>query len=249
VWTFVTDTLTFYAYATSRSGDTPNRILGTSSGSLLCDAYTGYNHVTRVGSRERAGCNAHARRKIFESRELEEAASALDLYRQIYETEHAAKEEGIAGTAEHLALRKRTSRPLFAKLLVWARTAKKAHAPKTKMGKAVGYLLNNRRALTRFLHDPKLAPDNNAAERALRRVALGRKNFLFVGSKRAGENLAILYSLVATCEQHRVNPLAYLADVLVRLPDHPQRRIDELLPDRWKPPDAARLGGKQRVGG
>ena len=92
--------------------------------------------------------------------------------------------------------------------------------------------------MSRFLHDPKLALDNNRAERALRRVALGRRNFLFVGSKRAGQNLAILYSLVTSCEQNQVNPLAYLADVLTRLADYPARKIDDLLPDRWKPPDA-----------
>ena len=92
--------------------------------------------------------------------------------------------------------------------------------------------------MSRFLHDPKLALDNNRAERALRRVALGRRNFLFVGSKRAGQNLAILYSLVSSCEQNQVNPLAYLADVLTRLGDYPARKIDDLLPDRWKPPAA-----------
>ena len=238
VWAFVTDSLTFYTYATNRSGNTPKAILGGSTGSLLCDAFTGYNIVARVGGRERAGCNAHARRKIFESREVDEAAAALELYRQLYEIERTAKEDGVLGTPAHLERRKQQSRPLFAKLLIWARRARKHHGPKTKIGKAVNYLLNHRRALGRFLHDPKLALDNNRAERALRRVALGRKNFLFVGSKRAGQNLAILYSLVTSCEQNQVNPLAYLADVLTRLADYPARKIDDLLPDRWKPPDA-----------
>ena len=105
------------------------------------------------------------------------------------------------------------------------------------MGSAVRYASNQWEALTRFLDNEKIPVDNNASERALRVVALGRKNFLFVGHEKAGGNLAILYSLVATCEAHKVDPLAYLTDVLVRIGDHPFSRIDELLPDKWSPPD------------
>jgi transposase len=138
----------------------------------------------------------------------------------IHEVERDAKKRAIVGTDEHLALRRERSRPLFARLLLWARSA-------------------NFRELGRFLRDPKLAPDNNRAEAALRRVALGRKTFVFAGGKRGGENLAILYSLVTSCEQNGKNPLAYLTDVLLRVADHPASKIDELLPDRWQPPDRA----------
>jgi transposase len=117
--------------------------------------------------------------------------------------------------------------------------AARGNGPRTKLGEAANYLLANFRELGRFLRDPKLAPDNNRAEAALRRVALGRKTFLFVGGKRGGENLAILYSLVTSCEQNGKNPLAYLTDVLLRVADHPASKIDELLPDRWQPPDRA----------
>jgi transposase len=239
MWTFLTDALTLYVFATGRSGATPQALLGGSHGSLLCDAYTGYNQVSKPGHRTRAGCNAHARRKVFEASEVDEAAAALDLYRQIYEVEREAKERGIVGTAAHLKLRRERSRSLFARLLLWARGAAKGNGPRTKLGKAANYLLNNFRELGRFLRDPKLAPDNNRAEAALRRVALGRKTFLFVGGKRGGENLAILYSLVTSCEQNGKNPLAYLTDVLLRVADHPASKIDELLPDRWQPPDRA----------
>ena len=101
--------------------------------------------------------------------------------------------------------------------------------------KAIGYALNNHRALTRFTTDPRLPPDNNRSEAALRIVALGRKNYLFVGNEDAGINIAGLYSLVATCAAHGKNPLEYLTDVLIRISSHPQSRIDELLPDRWQP--------------
>ena len=107
------------------------------------------------------------------------------------------------------------------------------------MAKAIGYLLRNRRALGCFLRHATIPPDNNKAEAGLRRVALGRANFLFVGSQEAGENLAVLYTLVASCEKNGINPVAYLTDVLTRVQHHPVHRIEELLPHRWKPPDAA----------
>ena len=103
------------------------------------------------------------------------------------------------------------------------------------MGRAVRYALNNRRELTRFLYDARLPPDNNRSESALRVVALGRKNFLFVGHEDAGNNIAGLYSLVATCTACGVNPLDYIRDVLMRVAVHPHGRIDELLPDAWRP--------------
>jgi transposase len=106
------------------------------------------------------------------------------------------------------------------------------------LGKAANYLLANFRELGRFLRDPKLAPDNNRAAAALRGVALGRRTVL-VDGKRGGENLAILYLLVTSCEQNGKNPLAYLTDVRFRVADHPASKLDELLPDRWQPPDRA----------
>jgi len=239
VWTFVTGQMIVYEFASSRSGQTAVRVLGDSTGSLQCDAYTGYNYVTKPGRRTRAGCLAHARRKFYEAREFPEAAEALDLIRELYVVERQAKSAGILGTAQHLALRTANSRTPYAKLLWLGRRIRRAHAPRTKMAKAANYLLANFEELGRFLRDPVLALDNNKAEASLRRVALGRRNFLFVGSEQAGKNLAVLYSLVATCEMHKVNPLAYLTDVLTRIDKHPNSAIDELLPDRWKPPEQA----------
>ncbi len=106
------------------------------------------------------------------------------------------------------------------------------------MGEAIQYARGQWPALTRFLEDPRLALDNNASESALRNVALGRKNYLFVGHDEAGENLAALLSLLATCEANGVNPVAYLADVLVRVNTHPASRLDELLPHKWQPPNS-----------
>jgi transposase len=108
------------------------------------------------------------------------------------------------------------------------------------MGRAIRYILRNFRELGRFLRFASIPPDNNIAEAALRRVALGRKNFLFVGNEDAGHDLAVLYTLVATCEKHAVNPIDYITDVLTRVHSHPARDVIELLPHRWKPPDSTR---------
>ena len=118
----------------------------------------------------------------------------------------------------------------------WLDGEKDKHAPKMPLALAINYAWNRGETLTRFLDDVRIPVDNNASERALRVVALGRKNFLFVGDPESGANLAGLYSLVSTCDSHEVDPVAYLQDVMLRVDTHPASRIDELLPDRWQPP-------------
>ena len=204
----------------------------------MVDQHTGYNAVTKPGGRVRAGCLAHARRRIFEQKEHSETKDALDLIAAIYVVERDAKGAGIVGTDAHLALRRERSRPLFARLLLWARRHRGAFEPRSGMGKAIGYLLRHFRALGCFLRYATIPPDNNIAEASLRRVALGRSNYLFFGNEEAGKNFAVLYTLVASCEKHGVNAITYLTDVLMRVQTHPASRVDELLPHRWKPPDA-----------
>ena len=233
VWTFVTESLIGYRFSADRSGATPAEVLGTSTGTLICDAYTGYNRLLSTGRRQRGGCLAHARRKVFDAREFPEANEALDLIAAIYEAERDAKNQGVAGSDAHGAMRRTRGRAPFARLLIWARRQLKNHGPKSLMGRAARYILKNWRELGLFLRNPRIPPDNNRSEAALRRVALGRKVFLFVGNLEAGENLAGLYSLVASCELHGVNPIAYLSDVLLRIDRHPAAKIDELLPDAW----------------
>lgn len=238
VWGFVTPELTVYRYAPSRSGAVPQQVLGESQGRLVVDQYTGYNAVTKPGRRLRAGCLAHARRKLYDQREHPETAEALDLIRKLYEVEREAKDAGIVGTDAHLALRKQKSRPLFAALLRWGRRHHGQYNPRSAMAKAIRYLIKNFRELGRFLRFASIPPDNNVAEASLRRVALGRGNYLFFGHEEAGHDFAVLYTLVASCERHGVNAIDYLTDVLVRVQHHPASRVDELLPHRWKPPDA-----------
>jgi transposase len=235
MWAFVTERLIGYRFSTDRSGDTPHAVLGDSPGFLICDAYTGYNKLLSTGRRRRGGCLAHARRKIFDASEFPETAEALDLIADIYHVENDAKAAGLLGSQAHKAMRQARSRPLFARLLIWARKQKAFHGPRTLVGRAARYILKNWRELGLFLRYPRIPPDNNRSEAALRRVALGRKTFLFVGKKEAGENLAVLYSLVASCELNGINPIAYLTDVLLKVDRHPAARIDELLPDAWMP--------------
>jgi len=235
IWTFICPELTVYRYATTRSGSVPMEVLGDSKGRLVVDAYTGYNKVTSTGQRIRAGCLAHARRGLFAQRENPGVDAALDLITSIYKVEREAKDAGIAGSPAHLELRRTRSRPLFARLLCWARQQKRIHDDSSAMGKAVRYLTNNFRELGCFLDFATIPPDNNKAEGALRRVAKGRANFLFVGSEKAGHNLATVYTLVASCEQNRIDPIAYLTDVLIRVQHHPASKVRDLLPHQWKP--------------
>lgn len=175
VWTFLSDELTGFVFSPSRSGAIPCSVLGDSQGELMADLYTGYNAITVPGRRRRAGCLAHARRKIFDAKENFEAQTALDLIRDIYVIEHDVRDAGIEGTPKHLEVRRTRTRPLMAKLLVWAREQRRHHGPKSLLGRAAGYIVRNRKPLTRFLYVAKLPPDNNRSESALRRVALGRK--------------------------------------------------------------------------
>ena len=125
--------------------------------------------------------------------------------------------------------------------LAWLEDHKDAFPPKSALGQAISYARNRGDTLTRFLDDVRIPLDNNSSERALRIVALGRKNFLFVGHPGAGDNLTGLYSLVATCDLHGVDPVEYLRDVLIRVDTHPATAIDELLPHRWRAPERIEL--------
>lgn len=239
IWTFVAGNFIGYRFSLTRSGETPKAVLGGTTGTLVVDMYTGYNSVTGVKGRQRAGCLSHARRKFFKAADgAPEAQIPLELIRKLYVLERQMKLAGKSGNAEHARARWEESLPLMDKLYVSLSHEKPRHLPKSLMGKAIGYSLKNWQALTRFITNVEIPPDNNRSERSLRVVALGRKNFLFAGHKEAGENLAALYTVVATCIAHELDPLAYLTDVLMRLDSTSADRIDELLPQNWaaRPP-------------
>ncbi|MBN9163738.1 MAG: IS66 family transposase [Myxococcales bacterium] len=236
IWAFVGRSLTGYMFALSRGGDVPISVLGDSSGAVLCDDYRGYDPLAKKGARFRCGCLAHARRKFFEAGDVAEAKDALIIIGAMYAVEYEAERRGVVGTPEHLALRRDYTRAFFVRLLRLARELRRMHGPKTLLGRAARYTWSNQRELARALRDPRIPLDNNRAENALRVVALGRKNFLFVHSEEAGKELALLYSLVVSCTRVGVNPVEYLADVLDRIDKTADANYAELLPDRWKPP-------------
>jgi transposase len=229
-----------YVFTNNRSGETPVEVLGETKGKLVADAYSGYNKVTAPGGRERAGCLAHLRRRFFDAQSTtpDAAKKAMAFILNVYRIERAVLDADLLGTPEHLEMRQTKSKAVMDDFRTWLLEEQGRHPPRGPLGEAIHYALGQWDALTLFLTDPHLPIDNNASERALRVAALGRKNFLFVGSDEAGENLAGLYSLIATCEVNGVNPVSYLADVLLRVQTHPASRIDELLPHNWKPPAA-----------
>lgn len=239
LWTFLTQNpqgqwLIGYRFSMSRGGKTPQQVLGDTPGSLVVDAYTGYNSVTMPGRRLRVGCWAHVRRKFFSAlATAPEAQAALDFILSLYRVEAEAARTGVVRMLAHRALRQHKSRPVLQALHKWLTAQLPLHLPQGPMGKALSYALNQWEALGRFVDDEQLPLDNNRSEGALRTAALGRKNFLFVGHEQAGENLAGLYALVATCQANGINPELYLADVLLRVQTHPNSRIDELLPHHW----------------
>ncbi|WP_394825703.1 IS66 family transposase [Pendulispora albinea] len=235
IWAFVGKRLTGYRFELTRGGDAPLEVLGDSPGAFLCDDYRGYDPLEKRGLRQRCGCLAHVRRKFFETGEVPEAKEALDLIAGMYGVEHEAEHRAFLGTAEHLALRRTYARPLFVRLLLLSRELRRAHGPKTLLGRAAHYVWRNLRPLGRFLRDPRIRLDNNLAENALRLIALGRKNFLFVHSEDAGKELALLYSLVVSCTRVAINPVEYIADVLERIDKTADDNLSNLLPDRWKP--------------
>lgn len=239
MWTFIIQGAVLFKFDASRGGRVPDAVLGESTGVLHVDGYAGYNTVTVPERRKRAGCWSHARRKLFEVRKDHGHVvdPILDTIGRLFDVELAAAERGIYGTDAHRALRQAESRPLVDRVFTLLRDAQGRAGPRSGLGEAIAYALNQEAALRLFLDDPHVALDNNVSERALRIVALLRKNALFVGHDEAGQNLAILLTIVATCLLHGVEPRRYLADVIVRV-NQPGCTVNELLPWNWKPQQA-----------
>jgi transposase len=222
-----------YVFAEDRSGSTPKTLLEGTTGVLLVDGYSGYNVVDEVSTRRRAACHAHLRRYFHEALPTAPVAQEmLDLVAELYVAEHAADAQGLLRAAK-LEFRKQRAGPVRARMRMWLDAHRDRHPPKSPIAAAIRYADNLWDELGVFLDDERVPLDNNGSERALRRVALGRKNYLFVHDGDAGASIAGLYSLVATCEARGINPFEYLADILTRVQDQPISAIDELLPGAW----------------
>lgn len=228
-----------YVFADDRSAATPKEVLEGTSGVLMVDGYSGYNVVDSVSTRRRAACYAHVRRYFFEA--IPTAAVAqemLDLVGELYRVEHDADEKNLRGEPRR-AHRQARAGPIRKRMRKWLDAQRDVHPPKSPIGTAMRYVENQWDELGVFIDDERVPLDNNGSERALRRIALGRKNFLFVHDTASGKSIAGLYSLVATCEARGVNPFDYLTDVLQRIDEHPAKDIDALLPAAWASAHAA----------
>src|SRR5262249_1264448 len=178
-------------------------------------------------------CNAHARRKFYEARGSDALRShqALAYYRQLYELERHAKE---FSDEQRRQMRQDLAVPILGQFHTWLEAQRPDVLPKSPMGEAIGYALNNWEALRRYTEAGFLAIDNNTAEREMKRVAIGRKNWLTGGSPRGGQTAAVLFSFTSTCQRLGVEPWAYLQDVLARLSVTRAGQLGDLLPDRWQ---------------
>jgi transposase len=237
---FVAQRAVYYDFSTGRGGENARRVLQGFGGTLVSDDFSGY-HALQFQGVTAALCMAHARRKLFEAHQFNGspiAARAVALIVKLYEVEREARE--LEPAARRL-LRQQHAKPVADALHAWLREQRQKLAKADVTAKAIDYALSNWRGLTHYLDDGHVPIDNNAAENAVRPLAVGRKNWLFVGSQQAGERAAVVLSLIESAKLNGHDPWAYLKDVFERLPTLKQRDLAQLLPHNWRPAsDAAR---------
>lgn len=239
LWTYVRDdrpagdttpAAVWFAYTPDRKGEHPRMHLSKFAGTLQADGYAGFEQIYETGRIREAACWAHVRRKFYDllvAHKSPVAAEALERIGALY-----AIEKEIRGRSpeQRREVRNQQARPLLESLKQWLDATLGKLSRKSDTALAVRYALGRWEALVRYLDDGGIEIDNNAAERALRVVALGRKNYLFAGSDAGGERAAAIYTLIGTAKLNGIDPEAYLREALARIADHPVNRIDELLP-------------------
>jgi hypothetical protein len=239
LWTYVRDDrpagdtaapAVWFRYSPDRKGEHPQNHLRDFRGTLQADAYAGFGRLYETGRVQEAACWAHVRRKFYDLDQAHAspvAAEALTRIGRLYEIE---KEIRGRPPDERRQVRNARARPLLESMHGWLHASLDKLSKKSETAAAIRYTLGRWSALMRYCDDGRLEIDNNAAERALRAVALGRKNYLFAGSDLGGERAAAIYSLIGSAKLNGIDPEAYLRNVLARIADHPIKRIDELLP-------------------
>jgi transposase len=248
LWTYVRDDrpfggkdppAAFFEYSRNRAGEHPQKHLAGWTGIMQADAYSGYNALYEAARKpapiKEAACWAHWRRKLFDHAKDAKSPIAAEAVRRMDEI--FACERTIVGKPPdvRVAVRKETMAPQVEDLRIWLTEQRTKLSAKTDLAKDINYGLSRWVEFTRFLDDGRVCLTNNAAERALRGIAVGRRNWTFAGSDAGGRRAAAVYTLVESCKLNDIDPQAWLADVLARLPDHPAKQIDDLLPWNWKP--------------
>jgi hypothetical protein len=239
LWTYVRDDrpagdmaapAVWFAYSPDRKGEHPEWHLREFRGTLQADAYAGFNQLYETGRIQEAGCWAHVRRKFFDLQEAHASPVASEALERIAALYGIEKEIRGRPAEERQQVRNARARPLLESLRQWFEATLPKLSRKSDTTAAIRYALSRWDALLRYSNDGHIEIDNNAAERALRAVALGRKNYLFAGSDTGGERAAAIYSLIGSAKLNGLDPEAYLREVLSRIADHPITRIEELLP-------------------
>jgi len=224
-----------YLFAPDRKAERPVSHLQGFKGVLHVDGYAGFERLTANGDIALAACWAHTRRKFYEVAEATGSPVAAEALRRIGELYLVEARVRGQSSADRLAERRSFSRPIVDSLRAWLEAQLSRVSGRSTLAEAIRYALSRWEGLTRFLHDGRIELDTNPVERAIRPVALGRKNHLFAGSDGGGERWAIVCTLVETAKLNGVEPYAYLVDVLQRMVDgHPVNRLDDLLPWAWK---------------
>src|SRR6266853_179892 len=247
VWAYVRDGRPFagpdppaalFFYSRNRNGEHPNRHLAGYAGILQADAYAGFGDLydarRRSGPITEAACWSHGRRKFFVLADLGKSPMALEAVRRIDEVFAIEREFNGVAAEQRRAVREERIRPLIGELEGWMRAERARLSRHADIAKAMDYMLKRWPAFTHVLDDGRICLSNNAAERALRGIALGRRAWLFAGSDRGGERAAAMYTLIGTAKLNDVDPQAWLADVLRRIAGHPASQLHELLPWNWK---------------
>ncbi len=227
----------FY-YSRDRSGIHPQRQLAGYTGILQADAYAGYDELYKAarkpGPITEAACWAHARRPFYKEAQSGKSPIAVEAVVRFDAIFAAEREINGRSADERLAYRTVHVAHMVADLEIWLRQQYAKLSRKNDLAKAINYMLSRWDSFIRFLHDGRICLSNNAAERMLRTVAVGRRNWTFAGSDRGGERAAAMFTLIQTCRLNNVDPHAWLADIIARISDHPQTRLHELLPWNWK---------------
>jgi transposase len=256
IWCFLGDESNpydVYEYTPDRTRAGPQKFLDDFKGYLQADAYGGYDGIYTRGNVIEVACWAHGRRKFFDARETDgrRATEMLAMVGELYAVEDQAKEaiaEKLKNTPDaprceqeriRLELRQEKSVPVLTRIKTWLDAEQKLVLPRSPMAAAIGYLLNQWIALCVYASTGFLNIDNNAAERAMKRVAIGRKNWLFAGHDAAAQSHARLWTLIASAERHGLDPQKYMTSVLAKIGQTPISELEQFLPDRWKAADAA----------